>query len=375
MKLLISGGHLTPALALIDYIKDNHPDVKLVFAGRIYSKKNAGQVSQEQQEVEKRNVPFVAFSSPKLSSNTWYEMIKATPLLIISILKAVFIIVKHKPDVLVSFGGYLAVPLAISSWLLRVKIITHEQTRSAGVANKIIAKFASTIALSYEESSAYFPKVKKVVTGNLIRKKLLDKTSLKPKWLKKAPSQQILYITGGSQGSEIINFVSAKIIKQLVKNWLVIHQCGKPTDKRNYKSELLAIKRKLSGKSRDLYHIREWIDEDELGWIYANAKGVVSRSGANTTEEIALNGIPAVFIPLPFSHNDEQLKNAQALANNDQAVLLEQKNLTPTTLLHSVELINKYNRKYRRNLKFFNKYNNSEEKLFKLIKDLNDKNS
>jgi UDP-N-acetylglucosamine--N-acetylmuramyl-(pentapeptide) pyrophosphoryl-undecaprenol N-acetylglucosamine transferase len=370
MRILLCGGHLTPALAFIEFIKNNHPDDEIIFLGRLYTKNNNLQISQEKTEVEKFGVKFIPFKSVKLSQNTFINKIKSIPKLFFKSLATTTLIAREKPDVFVSFGGYLAVPIAIACWIMRVPILTHEQTRAVGVANTIIAKFANVIAVSHAESMEYFPKSRTHITGNLIRQSVLRGSQQLPKWLKKAPKKPVLYVTGGSQGSEVINRTVAQILKPLLRNWFIIHQCGRQTGKTNYKQELTKIKMKLSQSNQENYIIREWINQSELAWVYANAKGIISRAGANTTEEIALSRIPAVLIPLPFSHNDEQLKNAQALSNQKQAILLEQKNLTPEVLLETTNIIQKYHRKFSRNLELFVKTSNSEQKLYDLASKL-----
>lgn len=374
MKILITGGHLTPALAFIDFINKNHSEDKIIFLGRTHTQSKSKQESREKQETSKKGVKFVPFKSIKLSRNNIFEKIKAIPVLMGSTLNSIVILGRNKPDVFISFGGYMAVPVTFAAWIMRVPIITHEQTRTAGVANKLIAKFADKIAVSYDESLKYFPANRTIVTGNLIRKNILNTNNTRPKWIEKKIKNPVLYVTGGSQGSEVINHTISQVIKLLTKDWTVIHQCGNSTKSRNYKKELTQVKNNLPMSHKNNYFIREWLDESELSWIYSNAKIIVSRAGANTTEEIATRGIPSVLIPLPFSHNDEQLKNAQALSNKSQAILLEQKFLNPKTLIESIELINKYNRKFSRNLEMFSKSVNSEMKLYDLVKKVADKN-
>lgn len=370
MKILISGGHLTPSLAFIDYVKKHNPKDEVIFIGRTHSRRKLKQESRERHETEKRAIKFIAFNSSKLSKNTIIEKIKSFPMLFVATIRAIGILIRIKPDVFVSFGGFLAVPITFASWIMRVPIITHEQTRTAGVANKMIARFANKIAVSYRESIKYFPKKRTFLTGNMIRENILADGYPRPTWLKTSSQKPILYVTGGSQGSEIINHTLSQIVRVLTKDWLVVHQCGHPTGKRNYKKELDEIKKALPKINRSNYFAREWLDEEELSWIYSNAKAIVSRAGANTTEEIATRGVPSVLIPLPFSHNQEQLKNAQALSNNKQAVLLEQKYLNPETLLESINLVNKYNRKFSRNLKMFARPKNPDKKFYNLVKKI-----
>jgi len=370
MKLVVSGGHLTPALALIEYINLKHPQDQITFVGRLYNKAGKKQTSQEKAEVKKLGARFISFESSKLKTTSLFNKIVSIPKICTATIKAMSIFITIKPDVFISFGGYLALPLAIASYILRIPIITHEQTRSAGVANILISKIASKIAISYPESLEYFPKSRTHLTGNLIRNSILQKNTTLPSWIKKKPLKPILYITGGSQGSEIINQTVSEVLKPLLKNWFVIHQCGKPVGNRNYRKELERVQLKLSLANQSAYKIREWVSESELSWIYSNCTGMISRAGANTTEEIALKGIPAILIPLPFSHNDEQHKNAVALSDKKQAILLEQKNLNPEVLIEATEVLKKYNRKFSRNLQLFSKAKNSQQKLYKLAQSV-----
>lgn len=369
MKILISGGHLTPALAFIDYIKDKHPEDEIIFIGREFSKSDKSQESREKIETKKRSVPFISFNSPRLSSNSLLNKMLVLPSLALAILNCLFILLQNRPNIFVSFGGYLAIPVTIAAWIMRIPIITHEQTRTIGIANQIIAKFANHVALSYSDSLSYINFKNTVLTGNLIRKNIFQKQPQKPVWLTKT-DKPIIYITGGSQGSEIINNTIAQILKPLTKDYILIHQCGGKTKNRDYLSELVNQKKSLSLKAQNYYLVKEWITEEELAFILKNALFCISRSGANTVEELALANMPTIFIPLPFSHNDEQLLNAKALSDNDMAILLEQKNLNPETLLEQIEKIARYNKKYRRNLSqaFISVNNKAEEKLYQLVK-------
>jgi len=370
MKILITGGHLTPALAFIQYLKTNKTNDKVIFVGREYSQEKNKQVSVEKKVITKLGIKFIPFSSSKLSSPNLLEKLKALPKLVVATFKAVGIINNTKPNIFLSFGGYLAVPVAFACWIMRVAVVTHEQTRTAGEANKIVAKVAKKIAVSYKETKKLFPKDRTVVTGNLIRTNIINTKGKKPTWFKQLLTKNslpLLYITGGSQGSEVINHNISQVANTLTKDWLVIHQCGVASKQRNYRKELNKVRSHISAKTRSNYYVREWISESELAWIYSHARVIVSRAGANTTQEIAVKKIASVLIPLPFSHHDEQFKNAQALAKKKQAILLEQKLLTPQTLLQSIQTANKYHRRYRRNLESFAKPQDSAKKLYKLL--------
>lgn len=350
MKVLVTGGHLTPAIALIDYLQQHEPDMELLFIGREFSR-GTEQKAHERREVTRRGVPFIPLHSGKLSFSNPLQLCIQSVRIAIATLKAVGILLKYKPDTCVSFGSYVAVPVAVAAWLLRIPTITHEQTKTAGFANRLIGLLATKVAVSYPESLIHFSKRKTSVTGNLIRERVLTHSAVKPDWIPRQWTTPILYITGGSQGSEILNTTVAQCLKSILKDWFIIHQCGSPTRTRDYAAELHILASQLPKRLQQRYCIREWLTEDELSWVYSHATAAISRAGANSVEELALRGIPAIFVPLPFSLNDEQLHNAQALSQKQQALLLQQKDLNPETLLHELEVLQQQEKKLRRNLR------------------------
>lgn len=333
--ILLSGGHLTPALATIEYFQSHHPDVKLLFVGREYSQERERQVSQEREACEKLHVPFFSIRAAKFHRTNWWRNIGELPRLLPSLYQSWFLIRENNVDVFLSFGGYLAVPLALAAKLLGRKIVTHEQTKTSGLANELIATLADRVAISFEESRKHFPKHKTVVTGNPLRPSILHITKERPSWLPKS-SKPLLYITGGSQGSQVINQSVESILPELTAEFLVVHQCGH-SEHHHYLSALESARELLPSEQQASYVIREWVEEKDVSWLFHHAALVLSRSGANTTLEIALHAAPAIFVPLPFSHNNEQLKNAETLVDAGAALLLEQKDLDGESLWETIQ--------------------------------------
>ncbi|MCL4208267.1 UDP-N-acetylglucosamine--N-acetylmuramyl-(pentapeptide) pyrophosphoryl-undecaprenol N-acetylglucosamine transferase [Patescibacteria group bacterium] len=370
-RILISGGHLTPALALIDYLKDNKvEELEVIFAGRIYSQDIDKQKAQEKTEVEKRQIKFVSFDAPRPATNI-LEKVLVGPKLAISILKAFSIMVRHRPKVFVSFGGYLAVPLGLAAWISGIPVITHEQTVSAGQANLFLAKFAKIVAVSHKESLKFFPKNKSVVTGNPIRPDLISTKPQRPEWSNDLNQEKpTLLITGGNQGSYIINTTVSQILPKIIHNWNIIHACGNPTSSINYTIELEKIKQSLPAGHRKNYIVKEWLTTSEMAWVYNIADGAVSRAGANTVQEIAFAQIPTIFIPLPFAKGNEQLLNARTLTDTGAAILLEQKNLSAETLIDKINQLKKMQKSMRRKLETHKPNTNGAAKLWNLIKPL-----
>ncbi len=373
MKILISGGHLTPALAVIDYAQKHFPEDQFVFVGRVYSQPSLKQRSWEKPEVEKRNVPFVAFSAPKLEGQPFWRLPVIFWQLFRATLDALKIFRRYRPNVFVSFGGFLALPLAIAAKLRGIPILTHEQTRTVGVANQWIARLATTIAVAFPETQTVFPSRKVYVTGNPVRPTLFHRHTLTPSWLPShLPEKSLLYITGGNQGSQFINILVQAGLERILENWWVIHQCGNPTTLMNYQKILEKSRQRLPDRLQAEYFICEWITEEELSWIYKHADGVLARSGANTVTELMATGLPALFIPLPQARSDEQQLNAEVMANAGAAVILSQKDASVETFLKSLQLFKKKLRTLTRHAQELqeNFPTNATEQLYQLIHQL-----
>ncbi|MBW7956208.1 UDP-N-acetylglucosamine--N-acetylmuramyl-(pentapeptide) pyrophosphoryl-undecaprenol N-acetylglucosamine transferase [Patescibacteria group bacterium] len=349
MKVLISGGHLTPALAVIDYARQHFPDDQFIFAGRIYSQPTLKQRSWEKQEVSKRGVTFVPFNAPKLDGQPVWKL----PLTFIDLLAAIHrsrqLLAKYKPDLFFSFGGFLGLPFAIAAKTMGIPVLTHEQTRTGGVANQWISKFATAVAISFPESEKYFPAKKVRFTGNPLRQSLFTAKPKTPAWLPSAmPTKPLLYITGGNQGSQCINILVQEALPSLLEDWWIIHQCGSPTNLMNYKKSLEKTRSNLPIAQQHLYFVREWVTEEELSWIYQHASSVLTRSGANTVSELIAVGLPALFIPLPQAHHDEQRLNAEVMADAGAGLILSQREASAETLIDALKIMKKKHKALKR---------------------------
>lgn len=335
MKIAISGGHLTPALALMEYAA-TQKDVECIFIGREHSTADKSKPAREKTEVSQLNIPFVAFSVPKFTSRNPVSLIADVLLYPVSLIKAVGILMMHRPTVFVSFGGYLAVPLSIAAWLLGIPIITHEQTTVAGSANLFITKLAKKVAISFDSSAKLFPKDKVVKTGNPLRSALLSKKASRPSWLMTTSTKPLLFIAGGNQGSYFINSTIRQILPQLTRKYILVHSCGTATKQMNYKKELQRKKSQLSANQKKQYYVKNWISENDLSWILQHASLAITRAGANTVQELILHQVPSIFIPLPFAKNDEQTKNAQLATKTGGSLIISQNNVSPEKLLQTV---------------------------------------
>lgn len=331
MKILISGGHLTPALAFIDFVQAHHSQDEIAFVGRKFSQAGNLQTANEQTEITKRHLPFYFLDSPKLQHGLKHNLSLIKDFYS-AINQAKSLIDQIQPDVMLSFGGYVALPLAIAAHFKKIPVVTHEQTMTLGIANRLIGLLAQKIALSYEPKKLT-PKT--IVTGNPLRPNLL-KSAPKPSWFATTDNLPILYITGGNQGSHFINNLVAINLPILLSNFIVIHSTGKAHLKHHDYQDLVAKKSKLSPVLQQRYCVREWVDEIELAWILNHANLAISRSGANSVQELGFFVIPTLFIPLPIARLNEQFKSAEKLAKAGAAIMLDQANLQNDKFLDAV---------------------------------------
>lgn len=340
MNLYITGGHLTPALAVIDLLKKKHPQVHIYFIGRKYVRDYPKATSHEQHEVEDRGVPFFPIQAAKYHrGEIWRNMLESLKFPV-SFFQVALLFFNRKPNVVLSFGGYVAFPVCIMGKLFGARVVIHEQTKVAGLANQLIASIADTVAVSSEASLKYFPREKTVVTGNPIRESLFKEYKAPPSWLPASKSENFIYVTGGSQGSQVINHTVSVLLPKILRNFVVVHQCGAASDHAYYK-ELEVVRDSLPTELRLRYFVREWIDAKEVSFLMRHAKFVISRAGANTVQELTLSGTPAIFIPLSFAYQNEQEKNAQDMFNAGAALVILQKDLYPETLYQAVLRLNR----------------------------------
>lgn len=319
MKILITGGHMSPALAVIDALLQKEKNNSLLFVGRKYTDKKKHDISLEYKEVTQRHISFIHLDTGRLTWILSWHTIRQFFQIGKGFLQSWQIITKHKPDVILSFGGYIALPIAYAAWVHQIPIYTHEQTIQPGLANKLIARIAKKICVSFPETKKFFPKEKVIVSGNPLRAEIFSPHQAHPK--KKA--KPLIYITGGSLGSHSVNTHIIQIIQNLVKEYIIIHQTGNVTEYNDYK-KAQNIRNALPQKQQNNYIIKKHIPSHEIGNILKQADLVVGRSGANTFFELIALQKPSVLIPLPWASHGEQEKHAMILKKASVAEIFYQ---------------------------------------------------
>lgn len=353
-KIVICGGHHNSALVVAEALITK--GYQVFWFGHKYSMLGDKNPSAEYLEVTAKKIPFYEIKAGKFQPKYkfWQNLLRIPQ----GFWQSFRLLRKLKPDLVFSFGGYLALPVAYSAWLMKIPVATHEQTTVSGTANKLIAQIAQKVFVTFESSLQYYPKKKAVLTGLPIREELLK--SKKKLFTNK---KKTIYITGGKQGSHYINEEVFKILPELLKRFNVIHQTGS--------SSLYSdIKEAQRFKAKN-YLAKEYFFEDEIGSIFNSADFVISRSGAHTVYELLILKKPAILIPIPWSSHNEQLQNAKMLEGLGLAKILTQDDLQKGKLLETILDFEKNLEKFR--LKEEVKAVNASEKILREIEKLVDK--
>jgi UDP-N-acetylglucosamine--N-acetylmuramyl-(pentapeptide) pyrophosphoryl-undecaprenol N-acetylglucosamine transferase len=247
--------------------------------------------------------------------------------------QALFLLIEIKPDAIMSFGGYLAVPVVLAGWVLGIPSVTHEQTVVTGYANKLLSKFAKKILVSWPTSLKHFPPNKVVLTGLPLRKEIFEVRSDSFQTTNNLPT---LYVTAGKTGSLKINEAVKEALPELLKSINIIHQCGDYSE-RPFFALLNEIYSRIKSNVAGKYFVRKYILSDEIGEAYNKSTFVLSRAGAHTTMEILALEKPCILVPIPWVSHNEQNENAKVLAEAGLARILSEKELSGKTLIREVK--------------------------------------
>ncbi|PIU03153.1 hypothetical protein COT44_04640 [Candidatus Shapirobacteria bacterium CG08_land_8_20_14_0_20_39_18] len=324
-KIVITGGHLTPAQAVISELKKGG-GWEIYYFGRKHSLEGDKTASVESKVIPELGATFISITTGRLQRQFSRYTIPSLLRIPLGLIQSFYWLWKIKPNVVCSFGGYVSVPVVFSAWILRIPILTHEQTITFGLSSKINSLFVNKIAVSFSDSVKHFPADKVVLTGNPIRQEIFIRNSKFPYRVNEIRNSKlpIIYITGGNQGSRLINNAVLGCLPELLKKYAVIHQCGEL----DYE--------KLNKDFGPNYLLFPYINSQQIGWVMNHANLIVSRAGANTVCEVAALGKPTLFIPIPWTYQDEQTKNALMLKKIGIAEILYQKDLTSSTLLEKI---------------------------------------
>jgi UDP-N-acetylglucosamine--N-acetylmuramyl-(pentapeptide) pyrophosphoryl-undecaprenol N-acetylglucosamine transferase len=321
MKVIIvsggTGGHIYPGIAIADEIKRRDLKTEILFIG--------SQDGLEKELVTKAGYDLKLIKSRALLRKISYKAISAPFVSAIGFFQALFLLARNRPKVVISTGGYASLPVVLAAKLLRIPIVLHEQNVLPGAVNRFCKGFATKVFLSFPESEKY---LKGEVVGNPVRQEILkaDKESAR-KTIGLDPDDKVVLIMGGSQGSKKINETVISSLYKLPSRMQILHIVGT--------RDFGWVSRYLEGKEINNYYPMPYLHKN-IAAALAAADLAVSRAGATAIAEFLARGLPMILIPFPYAAEDHQMLNAKAIAQNDAAVIAEDKELTPEKFIELI---------------------------------------
>jgi UDP-N-acetylglucosamine--N-acetylmuramyl-(pentapeptide) pyrophosphoryl-undecaprenol N-acetylglucosamine transferase len=321
-KILISGGgtggHLFPALAIADYIRDNYPGSEIEFIG-----------AKGRMEMEKVPASGYKITGLDISGINRKNPLKniGLPFKVMNSVSEVNKVLKRlQPDVVIGVGGYSTGPVLLAALLKKIPTLIQEQNFYPGVTNRMLAKWVDKICVAFDGMEKYLPAEKLIVTGNPVRKNLLKLQNKE----QNGNGRSVLVI-GGSLGARTINETILAGLKELEKAEIkVLWQTGKF----QYQEILKKTGNDLLWATRIVPFI------DDMVTAYDEAGVVVSRAGAISLSELAIAGKPAILIPSPNVAEDHQTKNAQKLVDNSAAIMIPDSLAKSNLVAETINLVN-----------------------------------
>ena len=323
-----TGGHIFPALSIADAIKTKQPDAKILFVG--------ADNRMEMQRVPDAGYEIVGLPIAGFDRKNLLKNVKVLWKIFKSQRMARKIIKKFAPQTAVGVGGYASGPTLKMAASMGIPTLIQEQNSYAGVTNKILSKSARMICVAYEGMERFFPKEKIKLTGNPVRKNLLDMRANRKEAMKAMgldENKKCVLIVGGSLGARSINEGIIASIEQIRANKDVqfIWQTGKL-----YFEEMQRRAAEI-GKPENLT-ITDFVSNMANALSAANL--VVSRAGAGSISEFALLGKAVILVPSPNVSEDHQTKNAMALVDKDAAIYVADSNVKEELIKKTIETVN-----------------------------------
>ena len=325
-----TGGHLFPGIAVAEAFCESDPKNRVLFV-------NAGRPF-EVETLKRLKWPYRRIAVEGIKGIGRWKQVRAGLKIPKSVWESVRILREFEPDLVLGVGGYSSGPVVTAAVLLGIKTVLHEQNRIPGITNRILARFADRICVSFPgplkagplSKGKYLKKLR--VTGNPIRRDFLRdmQMSNRDAAFRREKTSICVLIIGGSQGAHAINraMMEAAVHFSRPDSIRIVHQTG-PKDR----AEVESVYRRhgIAGTVRPFFH--------DMAMRYREADLLVCRAGATTIAEITAMGKAAIFIPFPYAADDHQMVNARVLADAEAAELISEKELTGKKLAERIEFL------------------------------------
>lgn len=327
LKYLIAGGgtggHIFPAIAIANAIKELQPNAQILFVG---AKGKMEMIKVPQAGYEIKGLDIAGFNRTSLIKNISlpFKLIK-------SFWQVRKIVNEFKPTAAIGVGGYSSFPVLKYCQTKGIKTFIHESNSFAGKSNILLGKNATKVFVASNGMEKFFPKDKIVITGNPVRKAITQQTISKQEAIRffgLDENKKTVLVVGGSLGAKSINQAIANGLQKFIDNNIqLIWQTGSTTAE-----QFIA-----TAKDKKGIWVNAFIEKMEMAYAAANV--VVSRSGAMSVAELCVVNKPTIFVPFPFAAEDHQTVNAQHLVNSNAALLVKDNETNGLLVDATVDLI------------------------------------
>lgn len=317
-----TGGHLFPGITIAQEFMARNSLNKVLFvsAGNRF----------EQDALARAGFPLKKIAVAGLKGRGVWPKIKSLLLLPVGMFQSMGILKNFRPNLVLGVGSYAAGPIALAAWITGTPVVLHEQNILPGITNRVLARFARRIYVSFENTAGGFNPEKVRLTGNPVRKEILQTVAATdPRNDGPMPTKTFLnlLIVGGSQGAHAINMAMIGALPKIdqKERLRVVHQTGAADEspvRAAYKNH--GVEATVGSFFNDMDH------------QYHLADLIICRAGATTVAEITAIGKAALFIPFPFAADDHQKLNAAALTAHGAAEMIEEKELSNEKLANRI---------------------------------------
>lgn len=334
MKLIIAGGgtggHLFPGIAVAEEFLSRDPANEVLFVGT-------------ERGIEARAVPAAGYrleliSASGIRGKGTFNQVKGAAMMIYGYAQSRKILKEFRPDLVLGVGGYASLPMVLAARGMQITRFIHEQNAIPGQTNRLLARFANKVFITLEESARYFPTDSTQLTGNPLRKQILDMVGkvnpLSIPALTNGASEPLkpgafkIFIFGGSQGAHAINEAVTEALPLLQKHRArlsITHQTGEKDC-----AEVMAAYRASDIEAKVTPFINDMAAE------YTKANLIICRAGATTIAEVTACGKACLFIPFPHAVDDHQRRNAEALLKKNACFMMLEQELSGKSLAESI---------------------------------------
>jgi len=318
MKILIAtggtGGHIFPAIETAKALRVRGHQVSF-----------AGVLGVNEDKIKALGFPVFSLSARGLNDRSFLEWLNFGSIMSQAVFRSFGVVRKSAPDKIIGFGGYGAFPVVMAGSLMRCPVLIHEQNVVPGKANTLLSKVVKKVAISFEGSRKYLDPAKVVWTGCPCHHSTIPSKSESLCAFGLEENKKTMVLLGGSQGSQRLNEIFFELMKDISPvHFQAIHMTGPrdfPLYEARYREANLPVK--------------AYAFINNIGGAYAAADIIIARAGAATVSELGILGLAAVLVPYPFAGNHQKY-NADVLADKGAALIVEQKDLTKSSLKDAV---------------------------------------